>query len=181
MSQAAKRLHVRQLETAARTALQKGATMSVDHLQLTHVPSVNVGMLIRRPAAEVFEAFADPAVTTRFWFTKSSGRLVTGTNVRWDWEMFGLSTNVSVRKVEDNRRIVFDWGPDGDEPRTVEFRFIPRGDDSTYVRVTESGLRGDGDEIVAHIAASTGGFYQVLCALKALLEHGVVPRCHRRS
>ena len=36
---------------------------------------VKVGMLIRRPPEDVFEAFADPAITTRFWFTKSSGRL----------------------------------------------------------------------------------------------------------
>ena len=35
-------------------------------------------MLIRRPAAEVFAAFVDPAVTTRIWFTKSSGRLEPG-------------------------------------------------------------------------------------------------------
>lgn len=33
------------------------------------------GMLIRRPAGAVFEAFADPAVTARFWFSKGSGRL----------------------------------------------------------------------------------------------------------
>ena len=31
-------------------------------------------MLIRKPVAEVFEAFVDPAITTQFWFTKSSGR-----------------------------------------------------------------------------------------------------------
>ncbi|MBC7990984.1 MAG: polyketide cyclase, partial [Luteimonas sp.] len=27
-------------------------------------------MLIRRPVAEVFEAFVDPAITSRFWFTR---------------------------------------------------------------------------------------------------------------
>lgn len=32
-------------------------------------------MLIRRPVAEVFEAFVDPAITTQFWFTHSTGRL----------------------------------------------------------------------------------------------------------
>jgi uncharacterized protein YndB with AHSA1/START domain len=35
--------------------------------------SAKAEMLIRRPVAEVFEAFVDPAVTTRFWFTKSEG------------------------------------------------------------------------------------------------------------
>jgi uncharacterized protein YndB with AHSA1/START domain len=42
------------------------------------------GMLIRRPVAGVFEAFVNPDITTRFWFTKSSGRLEAGKRVQWD-------------------------------------------------------------------------------------------------
>jgi len=38
-------------------------------------PIVKAQMLIRRPVSEVFQAFVDPAVTTKFWFTKSSGPL----------------------------------------------------------------------------------------------------------
>ena len=41
--------------------------VGMDHLTLRHVPVARTGMLIRRPAAEVFEAFVDPAITTRFW------------------------------------------------------------------------------------------------------------------
>ena len=47
----------------------------MENLQLTHVPKSKTGMLIRKPVAEVFEAFVDPDITTKFWFTKSSGRL----------------------------------------------------------------------------------------------------------
>jgi uncharacterized protein YndB with AHSA1/START domain len=147
--------------------------MSVDNLQLTHIPSVEVGMLIRRPRGEVFQALVDPAITTRFWFTKSSGKVVPGADLRWDWEMYGVSANVSVKEVEDDSRILIDWG-DGDESTTVEFRFIPHGEDATYVQVTETGLRGDGDELASRVAGSTGGFTIALCALKALLEHDVV-------
>lgn len=141
-------------------------------LQLTHIPSVKVGMLIRRPPDKVFQAFADPAITTKFWFTKSSGKMTPGADLQWDWEMYGLSTRVSVKEVEDNSRIIFEW--DDDNPTTVELRFIPWENDTTYVQVTETGLGGDGDEIVSHVAGSTGGFTNVLCALKALLEHDVV-------
>ena len=38
-------------------------------------PVVTATMLIRRPAAEVYAAFVDPAVTTRFWFSRASGPL----------------------------------------------------------------------------------------------------------
>jgi uncharacterized protein YndB with AHSA1/START domain len=144
-----------------------------DALQLTQIPSVNVGMLIRRPPGEVFRAIVDPAITTRFWFTKSSGKLVPGATVRWEWEMYGVSTTVSVREVEDNRRILFEWG-DGDQPTTVEFLFTSVGYDATHVEVAETGLSGSGDELVARVAGSTGGFTIVLCALKALLEHHIV-------
>jgi uncharacterized protein YndB with AHSA1/START domain len=148
-------------------------TMSVENLQLTQIPSVQVGMLVRRPPGEVFQALVDPAITTRFWFTKSSGKVVPGADLQWDWEMYGVSAKVSVKEVEDNSRILFEWG-DGDEFTTVEFRFIPRRDDATYVQVTETGLRGNGDELVSRASGSTGGFTIALCALKALLEHDVV-------
>jgi uncharacterized protein YndB with AHSA1/START domain len=42
----------------------------MDTPQLQHVPTTKTGMLIRRPADEVFEAFIDPEVTTKFWFTR---------------------------------------------------------------------------------------------------------------
>ncbi|WP_226858466.1 SRPBCC family protein [Diaphorobacter aerolatus] len=41
-------------------------------------PSVKVTMLIRKPVAEVFNAFVDPDVTTRFWFSRASGALNQG-------------------------------------------------------------------------------------------------------
>ena len=147
--------------------------MATDDLQLTQVPSVEVGMLVRRPPGDVFEALVDPDITTRFWFTKSSGKVVSGASLQWDWEMYGVSAKVSVKDVDENRRIAFDWGDD-EETTTVEFRFTPLGDDATYLRVTETGLSGDGDALVARVAGSTGGFSIALCALKALLEHDVV-------
>ncbi len=143
-----------------------------DKLELTHPPTVAVGMLIRKPAAEVFEAFADPAVTTRFWFTKSTGRVEPGATVEWHWEMYGVSTEVLVHDAEPGRRIVFDWGPKEAQTR-VEFRFHPAPGDATYVHVTETNTHGDGDRLLAWALDSTGGFTMVLCAAKALLEHGV--------
>ncbi|HEV2887533.1 MAG TPA: SRPBCC family protein [Jatrophihabitans sp.] len=144
----------------------------MNDLHLSSVPTVNAGMLIRRPPESVFQAFADPAITTRFWFTKSSGKLEPGAKVRWDWEMYGASAKVTVKEFEENRRIVFDWGSE-ESSTTVELRFIPFHDD-TYLQVTENGFTGSGDEVVARVADSTGGFTMTLSAAKALLEHDVV-------
>ena len=51
------------------------------NLQLTQAPVANAAMLIRKPVAEVFEAFVDRDITRRFWFTKSTGRLETGKHI----------------------------------------------------------------------------------------------------
>src|SRR5678815_1004503 len=82
------------------TFLLIGAGMA--NLQLTEVPVVKTGMLIRKPVTDVFEAFIDPEITTKFWFTKSSGRLETGKQIRWEWEMYNSGTDVNVKAIEPN-------------------------------------------------------------------------------
>jgi uncharacterized protein YndB with AHSA1/START domain len=59
--------------------------------------------LIRKPVAKVFEAFINPEITTKFWFTKSSGKLEAGKQVTWTWEMYNVSVQVNVKEVEENK------------------------------------------------------------------------------
>jgi len=135
-------------------------------------PVVKTQMLIRKPVAEVFEAFVDPAITSRFWFSKSSGRLETGKRVRWDWEMYGVSTSVEVKAIEDHKRILIEWnGPE--KPNSVEWTFDPKGVDRTFVTVKNWGFHGEADAVLAEALDSMGGFSLVLAALKAFLEHGI--------
>lgn len=61
--------------------------------------------LIGRPLAGVFEHFVDPEFTTRFWFTSSTGRLVAGERVQWQWEMYDATSEVRVREVTPAARI----------------------------------------------------------------------------
>ena len=152
-------------------------------LELTSVPSVKVGMLIRRPPAEPFQAIVDPAVTSKIWYTKSSGKMTPGAQLTWEWEMYGVSSQVCVQEVEADRRVRFTWsGYTPEHPTTVEFCFLPMPGDTTYVQVTETGFTGTGDELVRYVADSTGGFTFLVSALKALLEHdivlGLVPDAH---
>ena len=143
----------------------------MEHPQITTPPLMKTGMLIRKPVQEVFEAFIDPEVTTKFWFTRSSGRLAQGSRVQWDWEMYGISVPVTVQAIEPNARIAIEWGEPG--ARTaVEWLFRPC-EDGTYVAITHSGFAGNGDELVKMATDSTQGFTLVLAALKALLEHDV--------
>ncbi len=148
-------------------------TTSISHLQLTHPPIAKAEMLVRKPIADVFEAFVDPAITSKFWFTKGSGRLEPGAHIQWDWEMYGVSAQVSFKAIEKDQRIVIEWGSADEPPTTVEWLFTPHTDGTTFVSVTEAGFSGDGDEIVTQAIGSTEGFTLVLAGLKALLEHDI--------
>jgi uncharacterized protein YndB with AHSA1/START domain len=144
----------------------------MDNLQLMQVPISKTGMLIRKPVADVFEAFINPDITTKFWFTKSSGRLEAGKQVQWDWEMYDVSIPVTAKAIEPNKRIVIEW-PGYGSPTNVEWMFAPQTDGTTFVSITEAGFTGDGDSLVQQVTASTQGFSLVLAGLKALLEHNI--------
>jgi len=132
--------------------------------------SAEAQMLIRKPVAEVFNAFIDPAVTTQFWFTKSTGKLEPGKQVSWSWEMYGVSSVVVASAIKENELITIEWGAPA---TTVDFNFKPMGDNATYVEIQHYGFNKTGDELIAAIKDSTGGFTTVLDGLKAWLEHGI--------
>lgn len=137
-------------------------------------PVAKAQLLIRKPIAEVFEALVNPGITTHFWFSKGSGRLDAGKQVRWDWEMYGVHTVVDVKAVEKNQRILIEWnGPE--DPTLVEWTFESKGETSTFVVVKNWGFAGDADKVMAAALDSTGGFTFLLAGLKVFLEHGIEP------
>ena len=140
--------------------------------QLTQPPKSHTEMLVRKPAAEVFEALVSPDLTTQFWFTKGSGRLEVGKQVRWDWEMYDVSIIVTPTIIEPHERIVVDW-PGYSGLTSVEWKLASQHDGTTYVRISESGFVGDADDLMNYVVDSTQGFTWMLAGLKAFLEHGV--------
>lgn len=146
--------------------------MGTFHLE--NPPVVATAMLIRKPLAQVFQAFTDPAVTARFWFTESTGRVEPGAELRWTWGMYGASIAVRVKEFEQDSRFVVEW-KNGPRLTTFEMRFTTYSTGATLVEVTETGFSGDSaDEVVNWALNSMGGFTEALAAAKALLEHDVV-------
>jgi uncharacterized protein YndB with AHSA1/START domain len=136
-------------------------------MTLLTAPIARAQMMIRRPAAEVYAAFVDPAVTSRFWFSRGSQVLEEGAVVTWHWDMYGVSAEVSVKALEPNRRIRIEW------PTPVEWVLTPRDAESTMVTITASGFTGSDDEKVTQAIDSMGGFSLALAGAKAFLEHGI--------
>jgi len=139
---------------------------NLELMALSSAPVARATMLIRRPTDVVFNAFVDPAVTTKFWFSRSTGALEAGETVTWYWDHAGVSGEVFVRAVEQNRCIKIDW------PTPVEWLFTPTGE-ATFVSITASGFTGSDDDKVAQALDSTEGFNLVISACKAWLEHGI--------
>ncbi len=73
--------------------------------QLAKAPSADVGVLIRRSPHDVFEALADPSITTKFQYTRSSGRMTEGAELTREWEMYRVSGKAWIKEVET------DWPP----------------------------------------------------------------------
>lgn len=129
-------------------------------------------MFIRKDVAEVFQAIVDPAITTKIWFTKSSGKLEKGKTIEWEWEMYNHKVNVEVPEIIENQKIIFNWG-NYDRPSIVEweFRAIEGG---TFVSVTNEIEHDTPEKLIAEVRDSTEGFTLVLANLKAYLEFNIL-------
>jgi uncharacterized protein YndB with AHSA1/START domain len=137
---------------------------------------------IAKPVAEVFEAVVDPAELSRYFTTGGAkGRLETGATVMWDFHDFPGAFPVDVVEVVKNEKIVLRWAADDGDPvpslsagyqTTVTMIFEPLADGRTLVSISEEGWR----ETPAGQKASynnCGGWMQMLCAMKAYLDHGI--------
>lgn len=135
-------------------------------------PFAKAEMLIRKPVKEVFDAFVNPEVITKFWFTHSSGPLVAGEKVEWTWSMFNLTVPVLVKSVTPDKEIVMEWG-NGEDITLVTWTFKTLAGKGTFVSVVNEGFKGDTAKVLAAVRDSTEGFTIVLAGAKAYLEHGL--------
>ena len=147
-----------------------------------------VAVRIGRPVHEVFEAVADPDQLSRYFTTGGAkGRLETGATVMWDFHDFPGAFPVEVVEAVPDERIVLKWQANEGEPPNVEGGEMTESDYKTIVTMTFSPL-DDGARTLVEIAeegwrenegalkASYGncqGWSQMLCALKAWVEHRI--------
>ena len=140
-------------------------------------PAFTVSGRIARPVHEVFEAVADPAQLSGYFTTGGAvGRIEPGTTVTWDFADFPGAFPVEVVEVEADAKIVLRWGSSEDGAQgsktEVTMTFADTGDGRTLVTISECGW----SESNAGFKASYGncaGWSQMLCAMKAWVEHGL--------
>ena len=135
-------------------------------------PVAKAEILIRKPVAEVFNAFTDAEMITKFWFDKSTGSLKENANVQRIWTQFDMTIPVAVKEYKENEKIVMTWG-ENENQSNLEWTFTERSIDTTYVSLINHGFKGKNDKIISEALDSTGGFNLVIAAAKAYLEHGI--------
>ncbi|MEJ2898893.1 SRPBCC domain-containing protein [Acinetobacter sp. NS-4] len=130
---------------------------------------IETQMLIRKPVEEVFNAFIEPEITSKFWFTSSTGHLIENRTVDWYWEKYEVTTSVYIEQLINNELIQILWG----EPKsTVDFIFEKITEQETYLRIRNYDISLDGSALVAFAIEQTAGFTTVLDGCKAYLEYG---------
>ncbi|MBC2779103.1 SRPBCC family protein [Parasphingopyxis marina] len=146
-----------------------------------------VAARIAAPVDEVFEAVADPDKLSHYFTTGGAkGRIETGATVTWDFHDYPGAFPVDVVEVVKNEKIVLQWqATEGEAPNldggdmkevdyktTVTMSFTALDDGRTLLEIKEEGWR----ENQGALDASYGncqGWAQMLCALKAWVEHGL--------
>ena len=148
----------------------------------------SVSAHVSRPVGEVFEAVVDPDRLSAYFTTGGAeGRLETGAVVTWDFHDFPGAFPVDVVEVVQDERIVLRWAAGEGEPPNVEggtmsdakyqttvtmtFKPIDEGV-RTLVEIKEEGWHENQKALEASYG-NCQGWSQMLCALKAWIEHGI--------
>jgi uncharacterized protein YndB with AHSA1/START domain len=129
---------------------------------------------IARPLGVVFNAVTDPRELSAYFTTGgASGRLEEGATVEWQFGGMPGVYPVKVTRLVPNERIEFSWETTsgGYDTRVVmTFEAIDAG--TTLVRIAEGGWREDATGL-ADSYGNCHGWMQMLCCLKAWVEHRI--------
>ncbi|MEO9599738.1 SRPBCC family protein [Parasphingorhabdus sp.] len=144
----------------------------------------SVAARIAKPVEEVYEAVVNPDQLSGYFTTGGAkGRIEKGATVMWSYHDFPGEFPVQVIEAIPNEKIVLDWeatdeaGIEVDKPgagynirMTMEFK--PLEDGRTLVTINERGWHSDQDGLQSSYG-NCEGWTQMLCSLKAWMEHGI--------
>jgi uncharacterized protein YndB with AHSA1/START domain len=128
---------------------------------------------IKKPIEEVFDAIYNPKKLSKYFTTGgASGPLEEATEVMWDFHDYPGSFPVYVIQTIKNQKIVFEWSSAVETNRLrVEIAFESLGEDSTMIKISESGWTNEEQTSLDESYSNCQGWTQMLCSLKTYLEY----------
>lgn len=135
------------------------------------VIQVNTKLKIAKPVNEVFEAFVDPKLMANYWFSSGSGRLEQGKTITWRYEEYNAEVELTVLEIQENKEIVFKWGPPGEE-HMVTISLNEMDSTTTVIEVNEKGWNEADEDLINNLLGNKEGWVYMLTCLKGYLENG---------
>lgn len=129
-------------------------------------------IVFRTSPERAFDAFVDPKLMSRFWFSRRDQGMEEGKTLAWyiGGGMDAPAIDIRVKELKRPTRLRIDWGQ-GDQFTEVLWTFERTDTGDTIVQIEESGFTMEGDALLARVLDSTAGFNQVILAAKALVEY----------
>ena len=128
---------------------------------------------IKKSIDEVFDAVYNPKKLSKYFTTGgASGSLEGGNEVMWDFHDYPGSFPIYVIRSIKNQKIEFEWASAVEPTRLkVEITFESIGDDSTLIKISESGWRNNDQASLDESYSNCQGWTQMICSLKTYLEY----------
>ena len=128
---------------------------------------------IKKPIEEVFDAVYNPRKLSGYFTTGgASAPLNEGTTVTWDFHDFPGAFPVYVIQMVRNEKIVLEWDNNEGTKNLVEIKFEEELDDSTIVKISESGWKNEDQKSLDASYGNSYGWMHMLWGLKVYLEYG---------
>ncbi len=130
-----------------------------------------VAVRIEKPINEVFKAFTDNEMLTKYFVTSASAPIkAAGDKITWSWGEH--KTEIKVTEFEENKKVAFTW-PGFKVNYDINVTFIfEEVDGKTRVSVTEEGYKNDDDGINSSFM-NNAGWKEMLLSMKAWVMYNV--------
>lgn len=128
---------------------------------------------IKKSIAEVFDAVYNPKKLSEYFTTGgASAPLEEGITVTWNFADFPGAFPVYVKQVIMKEQIVLEWSNNKGKNNTVEMNFEALDNDSTLLKIKESGWSELDQKSLDESYGNCTGWSQMLLCLKVYLEYG---------
>ncbi len=130
-----------------------------------------VSIRIKKPIEDVFNAFVDNSIITKYFTTGASAPIAKkGDKIQWNWGEH--KTDIVITEFIKNKTVEFDWpGYKVDYDTHVKFEF-KEDKGSVIVYVTEENWKKD-DAGIDSALANNGGWTDMLKSMKAWVVYGI--------
>ena len=133
---------------------------------------IKTGLIMLKPAHEVFKAIVDPLRMGNYFISQSNGRMEEGKNLIWKFPEMDMDIPVRIIKIEKDKYISYYWNDEDGKELLVEMTLTPKENYSTFVVVTEKSRNND-EAGIRWLKGNTEGWANFLACLKAYLEYGI--------